>query len=267
MDASAELRARRDRLIRDAKEILLPFKRWMQHGVPFEAATRASYFNQQLGTRLHAAEAEIEGLARQHPRFITAIQLSNFEKRFMALPDSWWWLLREARLFETLRSEVKPTALDPHAILQEIHLCVDDISGAWRQVQAVPPYAGDILELEPLKRELDFVADVAIQLGRSATELMQDDPLGHGRDPFPPAHRFNLEHDWLYLKFLRARNGELTKQFFAVHRSVGSLMHRIWHVGNKRATRGQMYCLRASTPKNDIDIVPERKPGILSKSH
>jgi hypothetical protein len=227
MDASAELRARRDQLIRDAKEVLLPFKQWwMQHGVPFNAATRASYFNQQLGTWLHEAEAEIEGLARQHPRFITAIQLSNFEKHFTALPDSWWWLLREARLFETLRREVKPTDLEPHAILQEIRLCVDDMSGAWRQVQAVPPYSRGILELDSLTRELAFVADVTIQLGRSATELMQDDPLGYGRD-FPPTYRFKLEHDWLYLKFLRVRNGELAAQFFAVHRTASALMLRI----------------------------------------
>lgn len=236
MDASADLRARRDRIIRDAEEDLLPFKTWwMQHGVPSESATRTSYFNQQVGTRLHEAEAEIEGLARQHPRFLTATQLSDFEARFTALPDPWWWLLREARLFETLRSEVKPTVLDLHTLLQEIQLCVDNISGAWRQVQAVPPFAGDILELEPLLRELDFVADVAIQLGRSATELMQDDPLGYGRDPFPPAHRFKLEHDWLYLKFLRAHSGELAAQFFAVHRSAGALLFRIsealpeWH--------------------------------------
>jgi hypothetical protein len=204
MDASAELRARRDRLIRDAKEVLLPFKTWwMQHGVPFKAATRASYFSQELGTRLHEAEAEIEGLAGQHPRFLTAIQLRDFEERFTVLPDSWWWLLRVAHLFETLRREVKPTALDPHAILQEIHLCVDDISGAWRQIQAVPPYAGGILELDSLTQEMAFMADVAIQLGQSATELIQDDPLGDGRDPFAPAYRFKVEHDWLYLKFLR----------------------------------------------------------------
>jgi hypothetical protein len=145
----------------------------------------------------------------------------------MALPDSWWWLLREARLFETLRSRVKPTALDPHAILQEIRLCVDDIGGSWRRVQAVPPYSRGILELDSLTREMAFVADVAIQLGQSATELMQDDPLGYGRDPFPPTHRFKLEHDLLYLKFLRAHSGELAAQFFAVHRSAGALILRI----------------------------------------
>jgi hypothetical protein len=232
MDASAELR---DRLIRDAKEVLLPFKTWWkQHGVPFKAATLSSYFNQQMGTRLHEAEAEIEGLAGQHPRFLTAIQLSDFEKRFTALPDS-WWMLREARLFETLRREVKPTALDQHAILQEIHLCVHKISGAWRQVQVAPPYGGGILEVESLIREMAFVADVAIQLSQSATEFIQDDLLGDRRVPFPPAHRFKVEHDWLYLKFLRAYSGKLTEQFFAVHSSAGALLFRIsealpeWH--------------------------------------
>ena len=122
---------------------------------------------------------------------------------------------------------MKPTDLDPHTILQEIRLCVDEISGVWRQVQAVPPFAGDILELEPLMRELDFVADVAIQLGRSATELMQYDPPGYGRDPFLPTHCFKLEHDLLYLKFLRTHTRELTEQFFAVYRSMGTLMLRI----------------------------------------
>ena len=106
-------------------------------------------------------------------------------------------------------------------------------------VQAAKPFSEEILELECLTREMAFVADVENHFNKSVLEFGRADTPVNGRDllrsAMSPAHRFNLEHHWLYLKFLRAHTRELTEQFFAVYRSVGALMLRIaealpeWH--------------------------------------
>lgn len=232
MDLSTNLLTRRDQLVEHARQTISPLKAWWdQFGVPLHPDTLYSYFNGRIYTILLEAEETIDRLAGQHPRFVTEKKLKEFEQDYNELPQGWLWLLREAHLFERLRPKVKPTTLDLHALLEEIHHAVHEISWVSRDIHEAKPYGGCIPELEGVLEELSFLADLAKKIKKSAEEVAEEYRLTYrgdiARPPLAPDHRFKIEHDRLYLKFLEAHTHQLKAQFFAVHTPLATLTTRI----------------------------------------
>lgn len=228
MDRSPTLLTRRDHLVEQAHQTIAPLKAWWeQFGVPPDLDTPYSYFNGRIYTLLREFEKATSRLAGQYPRFVTEKKLKEFEQDYTRLPQAWWWLLREARLFETLRPKIKPTALDLHALLEEIHRAVHEISWVSRDALEAKPSGGCIPELEGVREELSFLADLAKKIKKSAEEYHLTYRRESARPPLAPDHRFKIEHDLLYLKFLEAHTQQLKTQFFAVHTPLATLTTRI----------------------------------------
>lgn len=232
MNASLPLLTRRDQLVARATQTILPLTTWWEHygiELPFDIPT--SYFHGRIYSIVQESEAEIDTLARQHPRYITDKKLDDFQQRFDALPESWVWLLREARLFERVRPKVNLTNDDPLSLLTEIQHVVHDIIGISRDVHEAKPYGGRLPELAPLVKELSYLADLAKKTQKSAAEVVKEYRLTYRRESARPPmltdHRFKIEHDRLYLKFLEAHTLQLKTKFFAVHTPLATLTTRI----------------------------------------
>jgi hypothetical protein len=231
MDRSPTLLTRRDQLVEQAQQTIAPLKAWWaQFGVPLHLDTPSSYFNGRIYTLLLEFEEATSRLAGQHPRFVTEKQLKAFEEDYTRLPQA-WWLLREARLFESVRPKVKPTSLDLPALLGEIHRAVHGMSWVSRDVREAKPDGGCIPELAGVVEELAFLADLSQEIKKSAEAVAGDyrptSRRASARPPLAPDHRFKLEHDLLYLKFLEAHAHQLKTQFFAVYTPLATLTTRI----------------------------------------
>jgi hypothetical protein len=239
--------ARRGHLIQHAKQTLAPLQAWWdQYGIASEQDSHLSYFYKRIGSIVQEATTSLDRLATQHPRYLTEKKLKGLERRFDTLPESWMWLLREAHLFETLRAQVKPTSREVQALVAELIETAHHIKHAYRDMQEARPHAARIDTLEPMLKEAGVAADLAKNVIKRSQEIREDNYRAQWRDlappPLTPAHRFSIEHDRLYLKFLEAHTYHLKTRFFAVHTPMAALTARI--AGDLPEWRGILNCWR-----------------------